>query len=62
MCQLSGHLGCLYRGWWEGGISHLRLCAGAGERSRGPGEDSLQYFSCVLEEKKEKEKDAAKAF
>jgi hypothetical protein len=29
----------------EGGISHPRLCAGVGERSRGPGEDSLQYFS-----------------
>ena len=25
--------------------SHTRLCAGAGEQSRGPGEDSLQYFS-----------------
>ena len=29
----------------EGGISHPKLCAGAGERSGGPGEDSLQYFS-----------------
>ena len=29
----------------EGGISHPKLCAGAGERSREPGEDSLQYFS-----------------
>jgi hypothetical protein len=25
--------------------THPRLYAGAGERSRGPGEDSLQYFS-----------------
>ncbi len=32
-------------GGGEGGISHPRLCAGAGERSGGPGEDSLQYFS-----------------
>jgi hypothetical protein len=31
-------------GGGEGGISHPRLCAGAGERSRGPGEDSLLYF------------------
>jgi hypothetical protein len=29
----------------EGGISHPRLCADAGERSGGSGEDSLQYFS-----------------
>jgi hypothetical protein len=32
-------------GGGEGGISHPKLCAGAGERSGGPGEDSLQYFS-----------------
>ncbi len=42
----ASHLGGLYHGWGgEGGISHPKLCAGAGERSRGPGEDSLQYFS-----------------
>jgi hypothetical protein len=31
-------------GGGEGGISYPRLCAGAGDRSRGPGKDSLQYF------------------
>ncbi len=45
-------MGGLYHGWGgggEGGISHPRLCAGAGERRGGPGEDSLQYFSSKLE-------------
>ncbi len=32
-------------GGGEGGISHPKLCAGAGERSGGSGEDSLKYFS-----------------
>ncbi len=36
-------------GGGEGGISHPKLCAGAGERSGGPGEDSMQYFSKVLQ-------------
>ncbi len=44
-CQSPGRALSRVGGGGEGGISHPRLCAGAGERSRGPSEDSLQYFS-----------------